>query len=430
VSNHQHCVGLSGVIRGSALALPLVVLLGSGTSATAQPQPFPSIVLTKTVGTDLHVCATTDAITVPAGTQVVYCYGFAGSVVTPTLSDLVDSELGQIFQSTLITISPGAGMVFTRTALLNSTTVNTATWTATFPQSGFSATVSDIATVTVVPPLSPSIALRKTVGTDPASCAATDVITLVGGGNVTYCYTVENTGALTVSLQDLVDTHLGTIFSVPFYILAPGTSASFTQSAFLTQTTVNGAACTATDSITQTIIVTYTSPGFGVRALNGTGVVTATDFATATVLTAHPSIVLTKTVGTDPSVCAGSGLITVVNQPHADVYYCYQVLNTGDVTLSVHDLVDSQLGTLLSAFPYALPPGASTFLTQNATLTQTTANTATWTASLAGIASATAGGQAAVEFQYVNIPVLSRSGLALLLLVVAGAGLVLLRRYV
>ena len=141
-----------------------------------------------------------------------------------------------------------------------------------------------------------------------------------------------------------------------------------------------------------------------------------------------PSIVLTKTVGTDPTVCAGTGMITIVNQYQANVYYCYQVLNTGDITLTVHDLVDSELGTLLAAFPYSLGPGASYFVTQSATLTETTANTATWTAGLAGIASATADGEATVNFQSIIIPVLSRTGIALLLLLVAAAGLVLLRR--
>ncbi len=95
-------------------------------------------------------------------------------------------------------------------------------------------------------------------------------------------------------------------------------------------------------------------------------------------VTDNPSIVLTKTVGIDSAVCATTNAITVT--VGTDVTYCYEVENTGDVTLNVHDLDDSELGTILSGFSYALDPGASAFLTQTVTLMATTINTATWTA--------------------------------------------------
>jgi hypothetical protein len=91
-----------------------------------------------------------------------------------------------------------------------------------------------------------------------------------------------------------------------------------------------------------------------------------------------PSISLAKTVGTDRLTCAVTDQITVA--PNTEVTYCYEVTNTGGVTLSLHDLNDSELGSLLSGFPYALPPGASAFLTETATIAVTTVNTATWMA--------------------------------------------------
>jgi len=138
------------------------------------------------------------------------------------------------------------------------------------------------------------------------------------------------------------------------------------------------------------------------------------------------SIVLTKTVGLDPEACATSPVLTITNPTL--VYYCYEVLNTGNLTLTVHDLVDTQLGTLLSAHPYALAPGASVYITEAATIAAQTVNTATWTATAPGIGSDASSATAVVNFQLVNIPLLSRSGLAVLLLLVAGAGLLLLRR--
>ena len=92
----------------------------------------------------------------------------------------------------------------------------------------------------------------------------------------------------------------------------------------------------------------------------------------------EPSISLAKTVGTDPLVCAATDQITVA--PNTDVTYCYEVTNTGGETLNLHDLDDSELGSLLSGFNYALAPGASAFITETATIAVTTVNTATWTA--------------------------------------------------
>ncbi|MDA0244965.1 MAG: hypothetical protein OT477_16230, partial [Chloroflexi bacterium] len=67
-----------------------------------------------------------------------------------------------------------------------------------------------------------------------------------------------------------------------------------------------------------------------------------------------------------------------------EVTYCYEVTNTGAITLTQHDLADTELGTVLNAFPYNLAPGASAFITATTTLTATTVSTATWTAYNAG----------------------------------------------
>ncbi|HNB52793.1 MAG TPA: hypothetical protein PK530_12665, partial [Anaerolineales bacterium] len=96
-----------------------------------------------------------------------------------------------------------------------------------------------------------------------------------------------------------------------------------------------------------------------------------------------------KTVGVDPGECASTQYIITYD---GSVTYCYQVTNTGPITLTVHDLTDSELGSILSSFAYTLTPGASYYFTQTVVITQNTVNTATWTASnpdLAEIASDT-----------------------------------------
>ncbi len=203
----------------------------------------------------------------------------------------------------------------------------------------------------------PSIVMNKTVGTDPGECATETAITVAAGEEVTFCYQVENTSFHTLTRHDLEDSELGDILSDFTYSLVPGASAFITQTATITQTTTNTAVWTAYN------------PG-------PTDVVSATAEATVTVV--PPSIVMNKTVGTDPGECATTSEIAV--DPGTEVTYCYEVENTGLTALTRHELEDSELGGILSDFTYTLAPGASAFITQTATITQTTTNTAVWTA--------------------------------------------------
>jgi hypothetical protein len=207
----------------------------------------------------------------------------------------------------------------------------------------------------------PYINLVKTVGTDPGTCATSSSIDIEIGTPVTYCYRVTNTGAVTFTLHDLDDSEFGPILSGFNFSLVPGASAFLTQTAVVTQTTVNTATWTAYNA-------------------GPTDVVSDTALATVTVV--PPSINLAKTVGTDAGLCSSDNSITVAIS--TTVYYCYRVTNTGQTTLALHDLDDSELGPILSGFNFSLVPGASAFLTQTAVITQTTVNTATWTAYNAG----------------------------------------------
>jgi len=202
-----------------------------------------------------------------------------------------------------------------------------------------------------------TLQLRKTVGLDPTMCALTDAIDVGEGVAVTYCFAVTNTGPLALSRHDLEDSHLGVILdNLPFTLL-PDASVFVTQTAIITQTTVNTATWTAYN------------PG-------PADMVTATDVATVTVV--PPSISLRKTVGLDPTMCALTDVI-IVDEETA-VTYCFEVTNTGQTALSRHDLEDSHLGVILDSLSFTLLPDASVFLTQTAIITQTTINSATWTA--------------------------------------------------
>ena len=341
----------------------------------------------KTVGLDSAACATTSEISVVPDTAVTYCFEVINNTaITLTQHDLIDSHLGVILDDFSFTLTPGASIFLTQTAVITATTVNTATWTATGldPADVFVAT--DTATVTVVPP---SISFAKTVGTDSSVCADASEIAVAEGTAVTYCFEVTNTGLTTLALHDLEDSELGQIVTSLPFTLIPGASAFITQTAVITQPTTNTATWTAYN------------PG-------PTDVVTATDSATVNILT--PAISLAKTVGTDSSACANTDEISVAEG--TAVTYCYEVTNTGAVTLSVHDVEDSELGDLLTAFNYILEPGASVFITQTAVITQPTTNTATWTAYNPGpYAVATASDSATVNILPAGINLVKTVGL-------------------
>lgn len=230
------------------------------------------------------------------------------------------------------------------------------------------------------------IALVKTVGLDANACATTQVITVPVGTQVTYCYRVENTGDENLVSHSLSDDQLGIILNQFSYTLVPGASVFLTQTAQIQSETTNIATWTAETDVGRTA--------------------TSTDSATVNIL--NPSLVLAKTVGLDPNVCAATTRIRVA--PGTPVTYCYRVENTGAMNLVSHTLVDDQLGTILNDFAYTLTPSASVFLTQTATINGVVANTATWSAATSLGAEASGTAQATVEAAYFDFfPLIRRA---------------------
>ena len=65
------------------------------------------------------------------------------------------------------------------------------------------------------------------------------------------------------------------------------------------------------------------------------------------------------------------------------VAYCYTLHNSGIITLTHHDLVDDQLGAILTTAPYTLLPGATHNVVMTQTIAMATTTVATWTAATA-----------------------------------------------
>lgn len=83
------------------------------------------------------------------GYEVFYCYSVRNTGLnTLTSHDLVDSEvLGQLLDDYPDPLAPGATTFVTRSAMIDVTTINTGTWTAS--SGANSASDSDTATATV-----------------------------------------------------------------------------------------------------------------------------------------------------------------------------------------------------------------------------------------------------------------------------------------
>ncbi len=238
--------------------------------------------------------------------------------------------------------------------------------------------------------LAPAITLSKTVGTDPSACASTDVITVAEGSAVNYCYTVQNTGGVSLTIHSLLDDQLDTLLDEAEVTLPVGASFSYSKTATVPVTTTNVATWTAwmTYSASPPVFVAIDDVA-PVQVYTLTAV--ATDTATVYTEPPAPGIALTKTVGTLPGVCAANDSIDV--QAGTQVYYCYTVMNTGNIALPLHQLQDSDQGEILPGLAYTLTQGSSVNtvtagVTVSKTATVDVTNVATWTAYISNSLSA------------------------------------------
>ena len=345
-----------------------------------EPPPPYGLELTKTVGLEPGVCATSDAITIPpGGFDVYYCYTVRNTGLnTLATHDLVDSELGTIFTGVSYNLVAGATYSHIQQATIYDTVTNTGTWTA-YGVTGGSASDSDTATVTVRQQVcdegyqavtvdatffdNPFPPAGWTVTNTSTGCAAPGVpewtntnpgvrTNLTGGSGPFAIVDSDRCGSggtlstiMSTGLLDLTGLISPTVtFNTDYNDIATGSDL-----ALLEASTDGGA--------TWTNLFTwdsdYRGPLLVEQALPGAGendVMVRWNYPSGTydwwwevddafitaceAIPSNPAITLTKTVGTDASVCATTDEITV--PAGTEVAYCYEVVNTGDVTLNLH----------------------------------------------------------------------------------------------
>ncbi|MEW5986903.1 MAG: SBBP repeat-containing protein [Chloroflexota bacterium] len=118
-------------------------------------------------------------------------------------------------------------------------------WTLTVSDN-FREETGEVVEWCLVPTLGESpLVLEKTVGMDPNACATTEAIATYAGTEVTYCFQATNSGETLLRAHDLVDSHLGTIFTGRLYDLEPGASVFVTRTTTVSESVVNTADWTA-----------------------------------------------------------------------------------------------------------------------------------------------------------------------------------------
>jgi len=257
------------------------------------------------------------------------------SAITPASVDLEPTE-SQTFTATYTVtqedIDAGADIT------------NTATTSAT-PANGTYTPVTADETVTLIAP------------TVAATLVKTPDVTadLQEGDTVTYTYTVENTGTVTLSNVSVSDVHSGAgtlsaITPASVASLAPTETADFTATYVVTQDDIDaGVAITNEATLSAT-------PAQGTLA-------PVTDDASVTVIDADPVMTLEKTASLTADAAEGD-VIT----------YTYAVENTGNVTMTAVSISDvhSGTGTLSAITPASvdLAPGETQDFTASYTVTQ------------------------------------------------------------
>lgn len=323
----------------------------SGTLSIPGPAANPQLTITKTAS------QTTNA---QAGDIITYTY-VVDNTGNITIDDLTISDVHSgtgtlsAMSPTPVTLGPDdPAQTFMATyevtqedVDLGTDITNTATPTGT-PKRGTLNAPSDDAQVTMTAP-TPEAVFSKLAS--PNADAEE-------GDTVTYTYTVQNTGNVTLTNTSVSDVQdgTGTLSAItPSGVnIAPGTSQDFTATYVITQEDFDAGTVI---SNTATLNTTPARGTLGARTAD----------ETVTIATPSPAATMTKTASDDTNLTEGQ-----------EITYSYLVTNTGDVTLSGVSVTDVHSGTgSLSAISPAsvdLAPGDNQTFTATYTITQDDVN--------------------------------------------------------
>ena len=388
------------------------------------------IALIKTSGLNkildpIHDCPTTEFVYAQPGTQIYYCYRIANiGFISLTKHTLVDDQFGTTLSNFPFTLTVGASAILTKTAVISTTTVNAATWTASDEDGASTVSASDRAGVFVAIPQplacgGPAVNFDQGIppdwqvvnqpldnpvywtnvalswedanytggGGDAASASSR----LQNGGSGEYDTELRSpafslNGAGVVSVHYLANYQHNTNDALDLDI---STNAGTSWANLLHWNAADHGSLQSTPGEAVEVDLSAYS---GLQSLmlrwrytNPLGPADQRDLyaqidQVSLQCENNASLMLTKNAGTDPACDPGEIKLNLV-APGTHLTYCYTVFNNGPTLLIRHDLVDSQQGNLLTNFNFNLKPGASAILPQPVTILSDTVSTATWSAS-------------------------------------------------
>ncbi|WP_198551492.1 MULTISPECIES: Ig-like domain-containing protein [unclassified Stenotrophomonas] len=307
-------------------------------------QATPALTIVKTAGT-------------PSGNTVGSTIAYSFLVtntgnVTVTGVAVVDDKLAQAALCPTTTLAPGGTTTCTGTYTLVQAdldagrVVNVAHAEGTPPATPGNPTPPRVPSPedeeTTDLPSAPSLSIVKTAGT-PSGAPV--------GSTIAYTFVVTNTGNVTLNDIRIVDAQLAVAPVCPTTTLAPGAAVSCTGSYTLSQLDLDAGRVVNRAHAEGVPPATPGNP-------NPPRVPSPEDEATVD-LPAAPSLSIEKTAGPASGNAVGS-----------TIAYTFLVTNTGNLTLTAVNVVDSRLATAPNCPVTVLAPGASTVCTGSYTLVQ------------------------------------------------------------
>jgi uncharacterized repeat protein (TIGR01451 family) len=270
-------------------------------------------------------CPGSDPLAVNISDTVTYCFIVSNTGdVTLTSVTVIDDVYGPVTLGTT-TLAPGETTEGTITHVVvvsdAPSVTNTATANGTDP-CGVTVTNTDPCTINVA--IAPGIEVVKTASLT-GTCPGSDPLAVSIGDTVTYCFIVSNTGDVSLTSVTVNDDIYGSV-TLGTTTLAPGETTEGT----ITHIVVGSDAPSVTDTATAT-----GTPPAGAE-------VTGIDDCTIDVAIA-PGIEVVKTASLT-GTCPGSDPLAV--NIGDTVTYCFNVTNTGDVTLSGITVNDDIYGSV------------------------------------------------------------------------------------
>jgi uncharacterized repeat protein (TIGR01451 family) len=308
----------SAVASGLNLATGGVVV--SAPDGAAVDVVHPALSIQKTASLD-GTCTGVELVSASSGTAVTWCYTVTNTGDT-AVSAVSINDAGVLVSIGDLAPGESASDSSTLVASDDLSTTATASGTATAPGTPVKSP-PDGAAVDVI---HPSLSIATTVSISGA-CPGEEVVNVLPGTTIKWCYAVTNTGDVAINGVTVSDNRAGVVSDAPVSLAA-------------------GATHTFALGDTGSSDLTVVASAAGVDAARGKAVESNQDPAAVNVV--HPGVDVDVTVSTD-GTCPGADSATV--PAGTVVTYCYQVANLGDDTLGdviVKDRDGAVIGTIAS----------------------------------------------------------------------------------